>query len=144
MSNCNNKTDFSGGSCCTPPGSNELSIKCAQVKAEIEKLAKTTEAQFLIQNQKIAETCIYIKENLSNAIRELLNDMQVSGDLDQIITDTVLDQIAALEDEIYPIGNVKRYGAVGDGTTDDTCALQAAAAAARENDMPLVAESRNL
>ena len=121
-----------------------MAIKCAQVKAAIKELAKRTEAQFLLQNNKIAETCVYIKENLSNAIRTLLNDMQMSGELDNIITDTIMDEIAELQNEIYPIGNVKRYGAVGDGKTDDTCAIKAAAKDAKENDMPLVAESRKL
>lgn len=103
--------NISGG-CCTPPVSNELAIKCSQVKREIEKLAKSTEAQFLIQNKKIAETCIYIKENLSNAIRTLLNDMELSGELDNIITDTVLDQVAAMEIKFNAMIMPEDFGAM--------------------------------
>ena len=80
--------------CCDlKSSSNEMEIKCAQIKAEIKRLANSTEAKFLIQDGKIAETCVYIKNNLSNAIRELLATMQMSGELDNIITSTILNNV---------------------------------------------------
>lgn len=72
---------------------NELLI--LQLKEEVKKLLEDTQAQFLLQNKKIAETCVYIKENLSNEIRLLLDTMQNSGELDTIITDAVINSINA-------------------------------------------------
>ena len=40
---------------------------------------------------KIAELCKYIKDNLSNTIRCMLDNMEVSGELENIITDTLVN-----------------------------------------------------
>lgn len=42
-----------------------------------------------------------------------------------------------VSDRRYPVGNVKRYGAVGNGTTDDTAAIQAAINYCRDNALTL-------
>ena len=98
---CNKKTTArtvkSSSSCCggesLPSYNNEIEVLINQLKREVKKLMKNTEAKLLCQDKKIAETMVYIKNNLSNSIRTLLDSMLESGELDEIITDTVLDSI---------------------------------------------------
>lgn len=122
-----------------PSCDNQVDILIAQVKREIKELLKTTQARLLCQDKKIAETMVYVKNNLSNALRTLLSDMQFSGELDDIITETIASEISLLENAVWPIGNVKRYGAKGDGVTDDTNAIRQACAEAKSCGMALTA-----
>lgn len=69
--------------------SNELEILYRQLKREVEELVKTTNSQLLIHDGKIAELCKYIKLNLSNSLRELLDSMVLSGELDNLIIETI-------------------------------------------------------
>ena len=141
---CKKRQEIKKSPCCDNPGSNEMEIKCAQIKRMIRELAQKTEAKFLIQQGKIDDLCLYLKDNLSNSIRTLLDDMEQSGELADIITETIMTEIYLLQDEVYPIGNIKRYGAVGDGTTDDTCAIKNAIADAIEHNTSLIAPFRKL
>ena len=122
----------------TAPDQNEMLL--IQIKREIEELKKTTTATVLTQNGKIGELCKYLKDNLSGELRMLFDSMQQSGELDQIITDTVLSQISYIENIVYPIGHIKRYGGVGDGVTNDTLALQCAVKDAIKHNKPLIVD----
>lgn len=64
---------------------NEIEVLIRQLKREVKELLQTTQAKLLCQDKKIAETMVYIKNNLSNAIRDLLDSMLTSGELDEII-----------------------------------------------------------
>ena len=75
--------------CSLPSSSNEIEILIRQLKREVSKLINETEAKLLLHDGKIAEMCKYIKNNLSNSIRELLDSMVVSGELDEIILSTI-------------------------------------------------------
>lgn len=66
---------------------NELKLLVKQLKREVEELSNTTEANFLLQDGKIAELCVYIQTNLSNSLRCLLDSMISSGELDSMIKD---------------------------------------------------------
>lgn len=115
-------------------------IMITQLKKEVSDLVKNTNSRLLLQDGKIAETCVYIKENLSNELRILFDSLQNSGELGDIITETVLAEVKNLENIVYPLGHIRRYGATGDGIIDDTLALSKAAAAARTNNIPLIVD----
>ena len=75
--------------CSLPSSSNELEIIVRQLKREVSELMQTTTDKFLKQDGKIAEMCVYIKENLSNELRTLLDSMKLSGELDNLIVSTI-------------------------------------------------------
>lgn len=83
-----------------PSCDNEIEILVRQLKKEVAKLMQTTQAKLLCQDKKIAETMVYIKNNLSNALRTLLESMLESGQLEDLITGVVSNQIALLEADV--------------------------------------------
>lgn len=70
--------------------SNELLI---QLKREVEKLITDTTSKLLIHDNKIYELHNYIKNNLNESLRKLLDDMKISGEMSEIVTDTILYDI---------------------------------------------------
>lgn len=69
---------------------NDVKLLVKQVRNEIEKLTEEVEYKLLEHDSKIAECCKYLKDNLSNSIRCLIDDMKLSGELDEIIQDAVI------------------------------------------------------
>lgn len=116
---------------------NELIHK--RLEQEIKNLANDLNAKVLMQKGAIAELCEYIKGNLTNTLRTLLDDMKYSGELDTIITEAVLSAMQYVEDGVYPAGHITKYGAVGDGVTDDTLAIKQAIEDAKSTGKPLIA-----
>lgn len=90
--------------CCSgvnlTPTSNQVEVALRQLRREVKELLNTTTARLLCQDKKIAETMVYIKANLSNEIRNILDVMYTNGELEAIITETVLAQIDWIQDEI--------------------------------------------
>lgn len=61
--------------CSLPSSPNDLKVLVYQLKKEVYNLATKTEAKLLTHDGKIAELCKYVKDNLSNTIRCLLESM---------------------------------------------------------------------
>lgn len=92
-----NKKCCSDG-CSLPSSDNTTDILIQQLKLEVKELLQSTQSRLLCQDKKIAETCTYIKNNLSNYLRDLLSSMKLNGELDQLILDVVTDFTAGLDD----------------------------------------------
>lgn len=57
---------------------NDIKILLKQIKKEVDTLVTSTEAKLLLHDGKIAECCKYLKDNLSNSIRCMLEDMRLA------------------------------------------------------------------
>jgi len=109
--NCNNSNDSlnkkaiakSSDCCCEgglPSHNNTIEILIRQLKREVKELMNTTQAKLLCQDKKIAETCTYIKNNLSNYIRDLIDSMDQSGELDKIIESVISSEITIINQDV--------------------------------------------
>lgn len=105
-----------------PSQSNEIEILVRRLTKEVKDLMKSTEARLLCQNKKIDETMVYIKNNLSNALRELLNAMLESGQLEDLITGIVANEIEILQHdvEVLKADNVQNKANISSNTADIT------------------------
>jgi len=72
-----------------------------QLKEEIKELTQNVDAKLLMQNGKIAETCVYISNHLSDELVKMFNTLHNSGELDRIITETITSDIELLKQDIY-------------------------------------------
>lgn len=88
-----------------PSHDNEIEVLIRQLKREVNELLKTTQAKLLCQDKKIAETMVYIKNNLSNAIRNLLDSMITSGEMEEIIKTIITDNVSTLQTQIDNLTN---------------------------------------
>lgn len=120
------KTNCCNEGCSLPSSNNELEILVRQLKREVDELMETTEMKLLCQSKKIDETMCYIKNNLSNSIRELLDSMESSGELDDLITSTIANEIELLQNKLTDFYDISEFGAAGDGFTNDVDALNLA------------------
>ena len=86
--------------CSLPSSSNEIEILIRQLKREVAELMETTKAKFLKQEGKIAEICVYLKANVSNELRSLLDSMVSSGEINDLITSVVSNEIELLQNKL--------------------------------------------
>lgn len=100
---------------------------CADL-ARFEKLVKEHEKEvykhLLTQDEKIANLVCKFNGNIQAAIAEYMLIMEQDGKLEEIISDTLLNDLYLMEKKTASIINVKEFGAVGNGVCDDTAAIQ--------------------
>ena len=94
------KDDCCCGGINLPSHDNKLEILVRQLQRQVKELLTTTNKKLLCQDKKIAETMLYVKNNLANALRLLLNSMLESGELEELITGVVANAIALLEENV--------------------------------------------
>lgn len=78
---------------CYKQDDRKIELLIQQLTRETKQLMDTTTARLLAQDGKIASMCVYIKDNLSATLMQLLDTMKVSGELSDIITDIILADI---------------------------------------------------
>ena len=64
--------------CNLPSSPNDLRILLLKINKQVNELVKNTEAKLLLHDGKLAELCRYLKDNLSNSIRCMIADMELS------------------------------------------------------------------
>lgn len=103
------------------------------LQKQMETLLNTTTAKMLMFEGKLSDLCKYIKDNLSNTLRELILDMEYSGELTKLISKAVFDGYALVQQRVQHYITPQMYGAMGNGITDDTEGIQKAIDSLDEN-----------
>lgn len=102
---CNNPKPKVKNDCCCggenlPSHNNELEVIVKHLQREVVDLMKSTDKRLLCQDKKIAETMVYIKNNLSNSLRLILNSMLENGELEELIKTIIIDNVSTLQSQI--------------------------------------------
>ena len=87
---------------------------------------------------KINKGVIFMKDNLANSLYDLFEVMKSNGDIDNIISESILSKITMVENEVFPYGNILRYNPFRDGQNDDTLALLNASENAKKYGTPFI------
>lgn len=88
----------------------EINLFESNIEATLKLFENATNGQIAEQVERIEQAEAYMKANLNTTLENLLADMEASGELVGVIDSDVLI-------------SVKRFGAKGDGLTDDTTAI---------------------
>ncbi len=100
--------------CDIPSDTNEIKIYVKRLIREFKEYYSDTNKMLLEHDVRIAEAINYMKNNITDSLRCLLDTMIASGEIEQLIKEMICNH--------DPI-SVKEYGAIGDGLTDDTVAF---------------------
>ena len=94
----------------------EVASKINELVDAYNKLNQTNYEKIQEQDGKIAKGILYMKDNIKNTVEDLLDTLEYSGELKEIIKDTLFNEITSKLPETI---SVKEYGAIGDGIHDD-------------------------
>lgn len=109
--------------CC---GSSRTTADLARIEKLVKDHEKAVYAELLRQDKRIADLACKFNGDIQKAITEYLLFLNSEGLLEEIITDTLTNDVFVLESKTAGMVNVKEFGAVGDGICDDTWAIQSA------------------
>ena len=126
--------------CSLPSSPKDIEILINNLIREVKILQDTTEAKLLKHDGKIAEMCKYIKDNLSNSLKCLINTMKLSGEIDEIIIDVVSNTLSEIKKMFV---TPEMFGALGNGKNDDTTAIMKALIFIRDNDIKNLVFNKN-
>lgn len=87
---------------------------------------------------KISKGVLFMKDNLSNSIYDLFEIMKQNGDIDNIVSDSILSKITMVENELFPTSHILRFNPFRDGENDDTLSLLNASLNAKKYGTPLI------
>lgn len=96
----------------------------ARMEQAIKNHEREVTAALLAQDTKFAEFVCTFNGNLEKAIYEYLLLMERSGKLSELVTDTLLNDVYIIEKRTSHIVNIKEFGAVGNGVSNDTFAVK--------------------
>ena len=88
--------------CEIPQDSNEIKIMIKQLNRKVQEFYNDTTKTLLDHDTKIAEMCNYIKTNLNDSIRCLINTMVETGEIDEIVRRVIFNNTI----------NIKDFGAI--------------------------------
>lgn len=75
------------------------------------------------QEGRIEKGVLFMKDNLLNSLHDLLKLFKDSGEIESIVTESIIEGYNTLKLRTDGFVSVKEYGAAGDGVTDDTAAI---------------------
>lgn len=87
---------------------------------------------------KINKGVLFMKDNLANSLYDLFEVMKANGDIDNIISESIISKITMVEDELFSPGHVLRYNPYRDGENDDTLAFLNASLYAKQYNKPFI------
>lgn len=91
----------------------------------------------LEQDGRINKGIIYMKDNLSNTLNDIFETMRSNGELDEIINESLNTSINELSNTVITPGDVRFYGAKGNGL-DETILFKNASDTAKRLNIPFI------
>lgn len=76
--------------CSMPSDTNEIKIMIKQLNKKVQDFYNDTNESLLEHDHKIAEMCNYLKLNLGDSLRTLIDTMIANGEIDEVLRRVLL------------------------------------------------------